>query len=158
MAYIGFLDNPKMFWGVAVWLDIWKETGWNAIIYLAAISGVNPELYESAAIDGASRLQSIIHITLPSIVWTMVMLFILNFGGLLSGGPVGSNFEQSYMLGNSFNRETSYVLNHYVLDIGMSLMRFSYSAAAGLFQSVVSVVLLLGANYVSAKLTDASLF
>lgn len=155
---IGFLDDPGMFWSVAVGLDLWKETGWNAIIYLAAISGINPELYEAATIDGASRLQRILHITCPSIAWTMLMLFILNFGGLLSGGPVGSNFDQSYMLGNGFNHETSYVLNHYVLDMGMSLMRFSFSTAINMFQSLISVVLLVSANTVVSKLTDASLF
>jgi putative aldouronate transport system permease protein len=158
MERIGFLDDPKMFWGVAVGLDLWKETGWNAIIYLAAISGINPELYEAATIDGASRMQRIWNITLPSIAWTMLMLFILNFGNLLSGGPVGSNFDQSYMLGNGFNHETSYVLNHYVLDMGMSLMRFSFSTAINMFQSLVSVVLLVTANTVVGKLTDASLF
>lgn len=158
MERIGFLDDPKMFWSVAVCLDLWKETGWNAIIYLAAISGINPELYEAATIDGASRLQRIWNITLPSIAWTMLMLFILNFGNLLSGGPVGSNFDQSYMLGNGFNHETSYVLNHYVLDMGMSLMRFSFSTAINLFQSLVSVVLLVTANTIVGKLTDASLF
>lgn len=158
MERIGFLDNPKLFWSVAVCLDLWKETGWNAIIYLAAISGINPELYEAATIDGATRLQRILHITFPSISWTMLMLFILNFGSLLSGGPVGSNFDQSYMLGNGFNHETSYVLNHYVLDMGMSLMRFSFSTAINMFQSLISVVLLVTANTVVGKLTDASLF
>ncbi|MDD3410509.1 MAG: ABC transporter permease subunit [Eubacteriales bacterium] len=158
MQRIGFLDDPKLFWSVSVGLDLWKETGWNAIIYLAAISGVNPELYEAATIDGATRVQRIVHITLPSISWTMLMLFILNFGSLLSGGPVGSNFDQSYMLGNGFNYETSYVLNHYVLDMGMSLMRFSFSTAINMFQSLVSLALLLTANTVVGKLTDSSLF
>lgn len=158
LSRIGFLDDPKLFWPLAVCLDLWKETGWNAIIYLAAISGVNPELYEAATIDGATRLQRIRHITLPSIAWTMLMLFILNFGSLLSGGPVGSNFDQSYMLGNGFTYEKSYVLNHYVLDMGMSLMRFSFSTAINMFQSLVSVILLVTANTVIGKLTDASLF
>ena len=155
---IGFLDNPALFRPVAVCLDLWKETGWNAIIYLAAISGVSPDLYEAATIDGATRLQRIRHITLPSIRWTMLMLFILNFSNLLSGGPVGSNFDQSYMLGNGFTYEKSYVLNHYVLDLGMSLMRFSFSTAINMFQSVVSVILLLTANTIIGKLSDASLF
>lgn len=157
-ARIGFLDDPNMFWGVAVGLDLWKETGWNAIIYLAAISGINPELYEAATIDGATRIQRIIHVTLPSIAWTVLMLFILNFGSLLSGGPVGSNFDQSYLLGNAFNRDTSYVLNHYALDLGMTLMRFSFSTAVNLFQSFVSLLLLVTANTVIGKLTDSSLF
>lgn len=158
MRRIGFLDDPNLFWGVAVGLDLWKETGWNAIIYLAAISGINPELYEAATIDGATRVQRILHITLPSIAWTVLMLFILNFGSLLSGGPVGSNFDQSYLLGNAFTRETSYVLNHYALDLGMTLMRFSFSTAVNLFQSVVSVILLVSANTVVGKLTDSRLF
>ena len=115
-------------------------------------------MYEAATIDGATRLQRIRHITLPSIAWTMLMLFILNFGSLLSGGPVGSNFDQSYMLGNGFTYEKSYVLNHYVLDMGMSLMRFSFSTAINMFQSLVSVILLVTANTVNGKLTDASLF
>lgn len=155
---IGFLDDPGIFRGMATGLDLWKETGWNAIIYLAGISSINPELYEAAMIDGATRMQRIRHITFPSILWTIMMLFILNFGSLLSGGPVGSNFDQSYLLGNPFNHDTSYVLNHYVLDLGMGLMRYSFSTAMNLFQSAVSMILLVSANFIVGKLTDNSLF
>ena len=155
---IAFLSDSRKFWPLAVVIDLWMETGWNAIIYLAAMSAINPELYEAAIVDGAGRVRRIVHITIPSIAWTISILFILNFGNLLKGGPVGSNFNQSYLLGNIFNRDASYVLEHYVLDMGLKLGRFSFSTAANLFQSLVSLALLLLANYAAKRLSGRNIF
>lgn len=155
---IEFLAEPKWFWWIGVWIDCWQESGWNAIIYLAAIAGINPDLYEAAQVDGAGRMKRIFYITLPSIAWTAGVLFVMNCGSLLSGGPVASNFNQSYLLGNSFNYSKSYVIQKFVIDEGLSQMRFSYAAAGNLVLSVLSVGLLLAANKVSKRIFGKSVF
>lgn len=148
---VDFLTDSKWFWWIGVVIDCWQETGWNAIIYLAAISGISPELYEAASVDGAGRLRRMFSITLRSISGTIGALFVLNMGNLLSGGPVGSNFNQSYLLGNSFNHATSYVLQTFVVNTGLNQLRFSFAAAANLILSVLSVLLLYWANKTSKK-------
>lgn len=152
------LESSGSFWQLGTWLDFWKETGWNSILYLAAISGVNPELYEAATVDGAGRLRRIWHVTIPAIRWTFLMLLIMNMGNLLAGGPVGSNFSQSRLIGNAFTYSKSYVLDLYSLEMGMNNMRYSFATAISLCNSIVSMILLLSANYVSEKLTSESLF
>ncbi len=148
---IEFLTESKWFWWIGMVIDCWQETGWNAIIYLAAISAISPEVYEAAAIDGAGWSSRMFRITLPAISGTIISLFILNVGSLLNGGAVGSNFNQSYLLGNAFNRETSYVLQTLVVHTGLNQFRFSFAAAANLILSVISMVLLFSANKVSKK-------
>ena len=155
---IPFLSSAKYFWSVAVISDIWKEMGWWAIIFLAAIAGVDVSLYEAATVDGASRMQRILHITLPTIRSTIVVVLILSLGNLLGGGIGGSNFEQSYLLGNNANYATSQVLQTYTLDVGLMNGRYSYAAAVGLMQSLISVFLVVTSNYVAVKLTDSGLF
>ena len=155
---IEFLAEPKWFWWLGVIIDVWKETGWHAIIYLAAIAGINYEIYEAAIVDGAGRMRRIFNITLPNIKRTVIVLFILNFGNLLSGGPNSSNFEQSYLLGNSFNKSTSYVVQYYTLHEGINLMRYSFASAAGMVLSVISLGLILIANYGTKKVTGESIF
>lgn len=155
---ITVLENADSFWILGMWLDFWKETGWNSILYLAAISGVNSELYEAAIVDGANRMRRIWHITLPAIRWTFLMLLIMNMGNLLAGGPVGSNFSQSRLIGNAFTYSKSYVLDLYSLDLGMSNMRYSFATAMSLFNTVVSMTLLLATNKVSQRLSGESLF
>ena len=155
---IPFLSSAMYFWGVAVISDIWKEMGWWAIIFLAAIAGVDVSLYEAATVDGASRMQRILHITLPTIRSTIVVVLILSLGNLLGGGIGGSNFEQSYLLGNNANYATSQVLQTYTLDVGLMNGRYSYAAAVGLMQSLISVFLVVTSNYVAVKLTDSGLF
>lgn len=153
---IMFLAEPKLFWGIGTMIEAWKETGWNAIIYLAAIAGVDQELYEAALVDGAGRLKRIIHITLPAITGTMVVLFIFNFGNMLNGGQTGStasNFDQSYLLGNPFNHETSFVLQYYILNTGLKLFRYSYSTAASLLLAITSLAMMLFANWGAKKVT-----
>jgi putative aldouronate transport system permease protein len=148
---IYLLGDPKYFWGLAVGSGIWKEMGWGAIIYIAAIAGINPELYEVATIDGANRFQRIIHITLPCIKGTIAILFTFTVAGLLN-----SNFEQIFVLKNTLNASASTVLDIYVYQVGMRLARYSYATAVGLLKSVVALILLIVSNRVSDKLTGAS--
>ncbi|MDD3279262.1 MAG: ABC transporter permease subunit [Lachnospiraceae bacterium] len=157
-APVEFLAEPKYFWWIGVGIDCWQESGWNAIIYLAAIAGINQDLYEAAEVDGAGRWKRLIHITLPSIGWTAGVLFVMNCGSLLSGGPVASNFNQSYLLGNAFNRPTSYVIQKYITDEGLNQMRFSFAAAGNLILSTLSVGLLLTANKILKKVFGRTVF
>lgn len=150
---ITYLAEPSYFWGIVITSDVWKELGWSAIIYLAAISSISPELYEAATIDGAGRFQKIWNITLPSIKSTVTILFILSVSGLLN-----SNFDQILVLRNSLNESASNVIDIYVYQMGLQLGRFSYATAVGLIKSVIALILLLGANYITKKLNDTSLF
>ena len=146
---IFFLGEPKYFWSIAVISALLKELGWSAILYLAAIAGVDQELYEAAIIDGAGRFKRMWHITLPSISGTIVILLIFAISGILSSG-----FDQIWMLQNPLNVDASEVIDTYVYKVGLQQMRFSYSTAVGLMRSVVAVILLLGANFVSNKITE----
>lgn len=155
---INFMTDPKLFWGLAVFLDIWKEMGWWTIIFLASIAGINPDLYEAAQIDGASRMQRIRFITLPNITSTIVVVLIMTIGNLLGGGLSGSNFEQSYLLGNSVNADTSEIIQTYVFKVGLQEGRYSYATAVGLIQSVISLILIFISNFVSKKIAGSGLF
>ena len=161
---IGFIEQPiyffgkaSYFWALATATDLWKEMGWNAIIFVAAISAIDAELYEAASIDGASRMGRIWHITLPGIKPVIIILFIFTVGGLLN-----ANFDQVWMLtkqmGIAMLRETADVIDTYVLRIGIREMRYSYAAASGLFRTVINFFLLLGANFLADKLGDSALF
>jgi putative aldouronate transport system permease protein len=150
---IVFLAHPKYFWGISIISDIWKELGWNAIIYLAAIAGINPTLYEAAKIDGAGKLAQIWHITLPSIKGTITILFILAVSGILN-----TNFEQMLVLQNPLNLEASEVIDTFVYKMGLQSLRFSYATAVGLFKSVIAFILLVSANYTSKKINGKALF
>ncbi len=150
---ISYLANPKYFWGIAVVSEVWKELGWSAIIYLAAIAGIDPALYEAATIDGAGRLRMIFSITLPCIAGTISILFILAVGGLM-----GSNFDQIFVLKNQLNLSSSNVIDIYVYQTGISRTNYSYASAIGLFRSIISLVLLVGANTMSNRLRGTSLF
>ena len=149
---INFLAVPNMFWGIVTASDIWKETGWNAIIYLAAITGIDMQLYEAAKVDGANRWQQIWNITLPSIKGTIIILLIMNIGGLVNIG-----FEKQYLLGNNIVAEKSLVLDKYVLDYGIGMMRYSYGTAIGIFKSVVSIILIWFANRLAKKSGEGQL-
>jgi len=152
-APVQFLAQHGTFLGVVVASDVWKSFGFSSIIYLAAITSVDVQLYEAATIDGASRFRQVWHITLPSIRPTIMILLIMAISGL-----IGSNFEQMYLLKNSLVNEVAEVLSTYTYTMGLIKGRFSYSTAADLFQSLVSVTLLLIANFTSKKLTDESFF
>ncbi|WP_304226202.1 sugar ABC transporter permease [Gracilinema caldarium] len=150
---VTFLAEPNYFWGIVVISDIWKELGWSAIIYLAAIVGIDPELYEAATVDGAGRFRQIFAITLPSIKGTITILFILAVGNLLN-----SNFDQILVLWNPLNASRANVIDIYVYHVAMRSMRYSYASAIGLFKSIVAFVLLFMADRVTKKLNDVSLF
>ncbi len=147
------LISERYYYFLATASEIWKETGWSAIIYLAAISGIDPSLYESAQIDGAGRLKRIWHITLPGISGTISVLLILAVGGLFSG-----SFDQAMMLGNDMNVSRSEILDVFIYRTGLSKQRYSYATAVGLFQSVISFTLVMLANAGSKRLSGASLF
>ncbi|GHU67997.1 hypothetical protein FACS1894184_08970 [Clostridia bacterium] len=130
-----------------------KELGWGAIIYLAAIAGVDPNLYEAAAIDGAKRHHRMMHITFPTILPTVVIMIIFAVAGMLN-----NNFTQIYVLQNSLNQSASQVIDTYVYQIGMQQFQFSVATAASLLKSFFALILLTGANYVSKRLTEHGLF
>ena len=150
---VSYLAYPNYFWPIVVISDLWKELGWSAIIYLAAIAGIDQEMYEAARIDGAGRIRQIFSITLPSIAPTITILFILAVGGLLN-----SNFDQTFVLWNPLNAARSNVIDIYTYNTAMRSMRYSFAAAIGLFKSVVAFILLFIANKVTQKIGQTSLF
>ena len=150
---ISYLAEPAYFWTIIITSDIWKELGWSAIIYLAAIAGVSPDLYEAATIDGAGRFQKMRYVTLPSISGTITILFILAVSGVLN-----SNFDQILVLRNSLNESASNVIDVYVYQTGLLSARYSYATAVGLLKSIIAVMLLIGANQLSKRINQQSLF
>jgi putative aldouronate transport system permease protein len=153
-----FLTTSDYYWPMAVITDVWKEMGWWSIIFLAAMTGIDPSQYESARVDGASRLKCICHITLPNIKGTIMVVLILSIGSLLSGGMGGSNFDQSFLFGNTVNYSRSITLPYYIYKMGLTKFRFSYATAVGLFQSVISLLLVLTSNAVSKRTTGNGFF
>ncbi len=149
---VQFMAQANLFWYVVTGADIWKETGWNAIIYLAAIAGIGPELYEAARVDGASRIRQIWHITLPGIRSTIIILLIMSIGHLISIG-----FEKQFLLGNNLVKEKSEVLDLYALNYGLGLGRYSFGTAINIFNSVVSLMLLFAANGIFKKVSKESI-
>lgn len=143
-----FLTDPKWFRHLYVWSGQWQGLGWGTIVYLAALSGVNPELHEAAKIDGATRIQRIININIPSIMPTIITLFILSLGSFMSTG-----FEKVLLLSNSLNAETSDIIQKFVYEIGLIEGQYSFAAAIGLFESVINVMLIIGANYTTRKIS-----
>lgn len=147
------LANADYFWGISVGSELWKEFGWNSIIYLAAIAGIDMELFEAARIDGAGKMRQIWSITLPSIAPTVSLMLILAISGLF-----GSNFDQIFVLRNAMNASTSNVIDIYVYQVSFLYNRFDYATAVGLFRSIVSALLLIVANATSRKMTGNSIF
>ena len=150
---INFFAHPKYFWWIVAFANNWKETGWNAIIYLAAITAIDPTLYEAASIDGAGRWAKIKHITLPGIRPTIMILLLMNVGNVLNAG-----FEVQYLLGNGLIKSVSETIDIYVLTWGISQNDFSLGTAAGMFKSAVSIALIVLANWAAKKTGDDSLF
>ena len=160
---IGILKKPILFLAtesavppLVVVSHVWKSFGWNSIIYLAAISSIDPALYEAAEIDGARRFTRIWHITLPSIKSTVVILLIFNVAGLISANF--EFFEQMYLLSNAIIHDAADIIDTYTYRMGIQLARYSYGAAVGMFRSVAAVILLSIANYSAKKLTGESLY
>ncbi|MGM0881064.1 MAG: ABC transporter permease [Bacillota bacterium] len=155
---LNILTDPDSFWGLAVSTAIWKEAGWWTIIFLAALAGIDPSLYEAAEMDGASRLRRIYHITLPGLKGASIVVLILTIGSMLGGGLVGSNFEQSMLLGNTLNSETSQIIQTYAFTIGLAQGRFSFATAIDLMQSVISVFLIFTSNAIAKRVSGTGLF
>jgi putative aldouronate transport system permease protein len=143
---IDFLMKKGLWIGTYIGLGVWKEMGWGTIIYLAAITGINPELYEAAEVDGAGRWRKIWHVTLPSIRPTIVVLLIMNMGRIL-----GSEFDRPYTLANPTVMQVADVISTLVYRVGIRSSQFSFTAAIGLFQSLVCVVFLIAANSIAKK-------
>lgn len=150
---IQFMQKGPLFWWIIAFSNTWKDMGFNAIMYLAAISAINPELYEVARVDGASRLKQMLHITLPSIKPTIIILAILAVGGILNAG-----FDQQYLLQNNTVLQYSEVIDTYTYKYGLQNGMFSYGAAVGLFKSVVAFILVISVNTMAKKMNEQSLF
>ncbi|RUS45166.1 sugar ABC transporter permease [Cohnella sp. AR92] len=148
-----WLGEGKYFWGIVGASNVWKEVGWNAIIYLAAISAIDPSLYEAAEMDGASRYRKIWHITLPGIKPVIIILLIMNLGWILNGG----GFEVQYFLGNGQVVDWSETIDIFVLKYGLRIGNYSLGTAAGIFKTVVSIVLLFMANSIAKRLGEERL-
>lgn len=150
---IDFLMEQGLWVFTYVFLGLWKEIGWNTIIYLAAITGISPELYESAEVDGASRFRKIWHVTMPGLRPTIVVLLIMSLGRIL-----GSEFDRPYALGNDLVRQSADVISTLVYRVGIRSFQFSYTAAIGLFQSVVCVIFLVASNFIARRAGDRGIW
>lgn len=150
---VPFLNDPKHWVWTYVLLGVWKNVGWNTIIYLAALTSINPELYEAAAIDGAGRFKSLWHITLPGLRPTIITLLILSLGHIL-----GSEFDRPYALGNALVNSVSNVISTFVYTNGIRGLQFSLTTAVGLFQSVVGVIFLFSANALAKRFGERGIW
>ena len=146
------LGQAKYFVGMYVGSGIWQSMGWNSIIYIAALSSVDTQLYDAAKIDGANRWQRVVHIEFPALVPTIMILLIMNMGGILNVG-----FDKVFLMQNTLNLSASQVISTYVYDVGVKSSQFSFGTAVGLFTNVVNFVFLLTANWVSKKVTGSGL-
>ena len=150
---IFFMGSPELFRPIYVLSDIWQNAGFAMVVFLAALTGVDPALHEAARVDGANKWQRIRHIDLPSIMPIIIVLFILAVGNLLNIG-----FEKALLMQTDLNMETSEIINTYVYHIGLQQAQFSYSAAIGLFNSILNLAMLLTFNWVAKKATKTSVW
>lgn len=150
---LNFFAYPQFFWPIVAFANVWKETGWNAIIYLSAITAIDPSLYEAANMDGAGRWARIRYVTLPGIKPTIMILLLMNVGNVLNAG-----FEIQYLLGNGLVKSVSETIDIYVLKWGISQNDFAIGTAAGIFKSFVSIVLIVIANQIAKKNGEERLF
>lgn len=153
MERISFIQEAKWFPTIYITSGIWQALGWGTILYLAAMTNINTELYEAAEIDGANHFKQVIHVTIPGIMPTIVTLLILDIGGIM-----GSNFEKIMLLYLPATYEKADVIATYVYRMGITGGNFSYATAVGLFEGIIGLVLVLSANIISRKLTDTSLW
>jgi len=147
-----WLGEGKYFWWLVGVINVWKEVGWNSIIYISAMTSIDPTLYEAAAIDGAGRFNRILHVTLPGIKSTFVVLLIMNIGHLMEAG-----FEIQYLLGNPQVLDYSQTIDVFVLKYGISANEYGRAIAAGMFKSVVAIILLFAANFIAKKMDEDTL-
>lgn len=150
---INFLASNEWFRTIVTSEVIWKETGWGTIIFLAALSGVDPQLYEAAHMDGANRARQLWHITLPAIRSTIIILLILRLGSFLDTG-----FEQIFLMLNAMNREVGDVFDTYVYSVGISQGQYSFSTAVGVFKSIIGLVLVVSSNYFAKKFGEEGIY
>lgn len=148
-----FMSSEASFRHMYVWSGIWQGTGYSSVIYFAALSGIDPTLYEAAELDGASKLQRIRHIDLPSIMPTIVIMLIMSAGNLMSVG-----FEKAYLMQNDRNMGVAEILSTYVYKVGLIDARYSFSAAINLFNSIINFVILLVINKIASKVSETSLW
>jgi putative aldouronate transport system permease protein len=158
LAWLGM--DPVFFMGSEGWFKtiyvlsgVWQNAGWSTIIYLAALTAVNPDLHEAAVMDGANKLQRIVHIDIPSIMPTIMILLILQVGNLMTVG-----FEKVYLMQNALNIGSSQVIQTYVYEMGLLNAQYSYSAAIGLFNSVINFILLISINTFAKRMKQSSLW
>lgn len=150
---VNFMAKKEWFKSIYVWSGVWQSLGWDAIIYISSLAGVDYQMHEAAIIDGASKIQRIIYIDIPSIKPTIVMLLILRMGQMMSIG-----FEKVYLLQNDLNKPSSEIISTFVYEVGLINADYGYSTAVGLFNALINVILLVTANIVSKKLLDESIF
>lgn len=146
------MGSAKAFPSIYVWTEVWQHVGWDSILYIAALSSVDPSLYEAATMDGATKWQKMIHIDIPMLMPTATIMFILRAGSVMSIG-----FEKVYLLQNTLNSSTSEIISTYVYKMGLVSSQYSLSAAIGLFNNIVNLILLLSVNYISNKMSETSL-
>lgn len=147
------MGKAEAFSSIYVWTEAWQHVGWDSIMYIAALSAVDPSLYEAAVVDGANKWQKMRYIDIPMLIPTMVTLFILRSGSVMSVG-----FEKVYLLQNDLNIGASEIISTYLYKMGLQSNQYSYSAAIGLFNNVVNFILLLSVNQIAKKMGDTSLF
>ncbi|WP_413466012.1 ABC transporter permease [Metabacillus litoralis] len=150
---IQFMAKPEWFQPLYIGSGVWQETGWAAIIYLAALAGVSPELHEAAIMDGASKWHRILHVDIPAIMPTAVILLILNVGNIMNIG-----FEKAYLLQTPLNQPSSEIIPTYVYKLGLQQAQYSFAAAVGLFNSVINLILLVAVNKFAKKLSGQGLW
>ena len=143
---VQWLATPKYFWHIVGWTYVWKEVGWNTIVYLGAMTAIDPCLYEAAQIDGCGRLRKIWHITLPGIKPTIIIMMIMSAGHILD-----ANFEMPYLLQNGLIQDVCETIDIYVLKYGFQLSRYGLATAAGIFKNAVNIILLMIANWIAKK-------
>lgn len=150
---INLMGEPKYFRAIYVLSDVWQHAGWNSIIYIAALAGLDTQLYDAADVDGANKWQKIWYIDIPSLVPTMIILLILNMGSVMSVG-----FEKAFLMQNNLNLPVSEIISTYTYKIGILSNQFSYSSAIGLFNTFINFILLVIVNTVSRKVNNVSLW
>ncbi len=148
-----FMGESESFRSLYIWSGVWQSTGWNCIIYVSALSGVDPALHEAATLDGASRLQRILHVNLPTIAPTIIIMLIMRVGNVMSVGA-----DKALLMMNSLNSSTAEIIGTYVYSRGLLSGDFSYATAVGLFTNVINLIMLLTVNKISAKVSETSLF
>lgn len=151
---ISFLSKPDYFWGILASINVWQNIGWGSIIYCSAISGIDQELYEAATLDGAGRFKKMLHVTLPGMLPIITIYLILSISSLLTG----SGFDDIILLRNNLTMKVADTISVYSYEMGLQKGRYSFATAIGLFTSVVNLILLVSANYISKKVSENSLW